>query len=228
MKLFSFFRKKRSFEIDIDWFNKMLIAVLEKLPSEYSIYLNQINEGILQGVFPVTGYLNHYIGVSFHREVIKKYKKKGEKNFSITGVKIFNENIRKDVNLEIFFNNRVIAGVSSDVELIQSDLDLSKINIDFVKVKEITIEGTVKRKLLSWGIQNFNESEVFEVKVEERSMLHLRDLSDGDFLAIEDGDFYLISISLKEVLKISSVHYENIKMNLFDLSEDEIYSYIQE
>jgi len=59
-------------------------------------------------------------------------------------------------------------------------------------------------------------------------MLHLRDLSDGDFLAIEDGDFYLISISLKEVLKISSVHYENIKMNLFDLLEDEIYSYIQE
>lgn len=73
---------------------------------------------------------------------------------------------------------------------------------------------------MSWGIQNFNESEVFEVKVEERSMLHLRDLSDGDF--------YLISISLKEVLKISSVHYEKIKMNLFDLSEDEIYSYIQE
>ncbi|KOP78423.1 hypothetical protein AMS59_11195 [Lysinibacillus sp. FJAT-14745] len=59
-------------------------------------------------------------------------------------------------------------------------------------------------------------------------MFHLRDLSDGDFLAFEDGDLYLISISLKEVLKISSVHYENIKMNLFDLSEDNIYSFIQE
>ncbi|MEY9972696.1 hypothetical protein ABH966_003072 [Lysinibacillus sp. RC46] len=226
--MFGFFRKKKSFEIEVDWFNKRLIAVLEKLPSKYSIYLKQIKEGILQGIFPVTGYLDNYIGVSFHREVVKKYEKKGEKSFSITGVKIFNKNMSKDVNLEIFFNNGVIAGVSSDVELIQFDLDLSKINIDFVKVKEKEIEGTIKRKLLSWGIRNFNESEVFEVKVEDRRMLHLRDLSDGDFLAIEDGDFYIISISLKEVLKISSAHYENVKMNLFDLSEDDIYSYIQE
>ncbi|WP_102272260.1 hypothetical protein [Cytobacillus massiliigabonensis] len=226
--MFSFFRKKKCIEMDVDRLNKMLVAVLEKLPSEYSIYLKQIKEGILQDIFPVTGYSDHYIGVSYQREVIKKYEKKGEKDYSITGVNIFNEKMSKDVQLEIFFSYGVIAGVSSDDELILSDLDLNKINIEFIKVKEKPLDGTVKRELLSFGIQSVNESEVFEVKVGDRRMLHLRDLSDGDFLAIEDGDFYLISISLKGVLKISSAHYETIKMNLFDLTEDDIYSFIQE
>lgn len=227
MKLFGFFRKKRS-EIDVDRFNKMLIAVLEKLPSDYSIYLKQIKEGILQDVFPVTGYAGDHFGFSYQREVIKKYEKKSEKDYSITDIKILNEKINKDVQLEIFFSCGVIAGVSSDDEFTLSDLELNKINIGCMKVKEKPLDENLKRELLSFGMQSFNEGEVFEVTVEDRRMLHVRDLSDGDFLAIEDGDFYLISISLKEVLKISSAHYETIKMNLYDLSEDDIYSFIHE
>ncbi len=224
--MFSFFRKKNC--IEIGNFNKMLIAVLEKLPSEYSIYLKQIKEGILRDVFPVTGYVGNHFSFSYQREVIKKYKKKGEKDYSITGIKIFNEKISKDVQLAIFFSYGVIAGVSSDDEFILSDLDLNKINIGFMKVKERTMDGAVKRELLSFGMQSFNESEVFEVNVEERRMLHIRELSDGDFLAVEDGDFYLISISLNEVLKISSAHYKTMKMNLLNLTEEDIYSFIQE
>lgn len=224
--MFSFFRKKNF--IEIGNFNKMLIAVLEKLPSEYSIYLKQIKEGILRDVFPVTGYVGNHFGFSYQREVIKKYEKKGEKDYSITGIKIFNEKISKDVQLAIFFSYGVIAGVSSDDEFILSDLDLNKINIGFMKVKERTMDGAVKRELLSFGMQSFNESEVFEVNVEERRMLHVRELSDGDFLAVEDGDFYLISISLNEVLKISSAHYKTMKMNLLNLTEEDIYSFIQE
>ncbi|KGR81792.1 hypothetical protein [Lysinibacillus odysseyi] len=224
--MFSFFRKKNC--IEIGNFNKMLIAVLEKLPSEYSIYLKQIKEGILRDVFPVTGYVGNHFGFSYQREVIKKYEKKGEKDYSITGIKIFNGKISKDVQLAIFFSYGVIAGVSSDDEFILSDLDLNKINIGFMKVKERTMDGAVKRELLSFGMQSFNESEVFEVNVEERRMLHVRELSDGDFLAVEDGDFYLISISLNEVLKISSAHYKTMKMNLLNLTEEDIYSFIQE
>lgn len=76
----------------------MLIAVLEKLPNDYSIYLKQIKEGILRDVFPVTGYAGDHFGFSYQREVIKK----GEKDYSITGIKILNEKINKDVQLEIF------------------------------------------------------------------------------------------------------------------------------
>lgn len=224
--MFSFFRKKNCLEIGN--FNKMLIAVLEKLPSEYSIYLKQIKEGILRDVFPVTGYAGNHFGFSYQREVIKKYEKKGEKDYSITGIKIFNEKIGKDVQLAIFFSYGVIAGVSSDDEFILPDLDLNKINIGFMKVKERTMDGAVKRELLSFGMQSFNESEVYEINVEERRMLHVRELSDGDFLAVEDGDFYLISISLNEVLKISSAHYKTMKMNLLNLTEEDIYSFIQE
>jgi hypothetical protein len=226
-KLFSFFRKKTRRD-EVHRFNEMLIAVLEKLPNDYSIYLQQIKEGILRDVFPGTGYAGGHFGFSYQREVIKKYERKGEKDYSIAGIKIWNEKTNKDIQLEVFFSCGVIAGVSADDEYILSDLDFTKINIDFMKVKEKTLDETMKRELLSFGMQSFHESEVFEVTVEDRRMLHVRDLSDGDFLAIEDGDFYLVSISLKEAVKISSAHYETMKMNLCDLTEDDIYSFIQE
>lgn len=73
-----------------------------------------------------------------------------------------------------FFSSGVIAGVSSDNELILSDLNLHKINIDFIKVKE-----NIKETMLSLGIKKFNPSDVFEVKIKDRRMLHLRDLSVG-------------------------------------------------
>lgn len=225
--MFRFFRKKTRSD-DVDRFNEMLIAVLEKLPSDYSIYLKQIKEGILRAVFPVTGHTGDHFGFSYQTEVINKYEKKSEKDYSITGVKICNETINKDVQLEIFFSHGVIAGVSFEGEFVLSDLDLTKINIDCMKVKEKSLDETVKTELLASGMQSFNEGEVYKVTVEDRRMLHIRDLSDGDFLAMEDGDFYLISISLKEVVEISSAHYETIKMNLLNLTEDEIYSFVQE
>lgn len=76
LKLFNFFRKKECIEIDVNRFNAMLIAVLEKLPSEYSIYLKQIKEGILQDIVPVIGDSDYFFGVSYKREVIRKYKKR--------------------------------------------------------------------------------------------------------------------------------------------------------
>lgn len=228
LKLFNFFRKKECIEIDVNRFNAMLIAVLEKLPSEYSIYLKQIKEGILQDIVPVIGDSDYSFGVSYKREVIRKYEKKDEKDYSITGIKIFNEKTSNETQLEIFFSSGVIAGVSSDNELILSDLNLNKINIDFIKVKEKEMDENVKEIMLSLGIKKFNPSDVFEVKVKGRRMLHLRDLSDGDFLASEDGNYYLISVSLREVLEISSSHYDTIRMNLFDLSENDIYSFIKD
>ncbi|MCL1923962.1 MAG: hypothetical protein FWF50_00090 [Defluviitaleaceae bacterium] len=188
--MFKFFNKKNNLEIDVCFLKKMLVLILEKSENDFSIFLKQIKEDIIIGIFPVPKYMDNYISISFQKEVLKKYEKTNEKSFSLENIRIFDINLNRYVSIEIFFDRGLLIGINSDVKLNKSTLDLNNITTKFSQQKETTIPKEIKEKISNLQINDYNHNEIFEINIGNRKMIHLKELSDGDFLAVEENSFY--------------------------------------
>ncbi|WP_323652436.1 hypothetical protein [Pectobacterium parmentieri] len=205
---------------------QLFSLVLNKMPSEYEHYLKQIKEGVIRRLLSGGGGMPNYIAVTYNTKISSLYERKHEKGFSISGVTVFDKKSRRNVVLEFYFHSGLVAGVNADINIKKCSFDVDTLNIDSSRVKYEKSSKEVKNSLTELGILKFNESEVHEVLVGKDLMIYLRDLEDGDFLAINQHGFYIVSIGSREAFKVSSVYFDEIKKEYLHLSSERIYSYL--
>jgi hypothetical protein len=170
-----------------DWEIDLLNNVLSKLPDQHSqTLLKQIEDGLLKGVLTNVSDIPGYIAFTYNPEILKKYDNKSEKDFKLTGIKVFDQKSSTFLKYTIYISSGTISGYSIEcskkckVDVDRIDIsDYQKIPIssdDYYKIENIL--NSEEKKLI-------NPSEIFIVTIDNKEYFHLKDLEDGDFIGID-------------------------------------------
>jgi hypothetical protein len=176
--------------------------------------------------FSGSTYKPYYIGIAYNTDISKKYEDYKKKSFCISGMKIWENRLKKKIKFEVYFNRGLISGVDAEMDLNQCDLDFSCIDSDLLKIIEDQADNELKKTLETLGIASFNASELDTIVFQKMPFIRLRDLEDGDFLSVKDEGFFIFDVSNKEMLKIPEIYNDEIKKRLRYLTTAEIYSYL--
>jgi hypothetical protein len=137
----------RNKQITVEWFNVLLLSIIEKLPKEYSGLEQQVNDGLIRTVykrgFAGSNYPD-YIGVGYNTKVVDKHDKlkgvepaeidkKGlSKSFALSGIKIYHTKTNSFIAAELFIGDGMIMGIVSTPSLNMRDFDNRHIAVDEV------------------------------------------------------------------------------------------------
>ncbi|WP_323636760.1 hypothetical protein [Pectobacterium polaris] len=205
---------------------QLFSLMLNKMPGEYSHYLRQIQDGVIRRLLLGGGGMPNYIAVVYDTKISSLYERKNEKGFSISGVVIFDKNSGKHVALDFYFHSGLIAGMNADLNIKKCNFDMDTLNVDLCRIEYEKSSKDIEKSLAELGIFKFNASEVREVLVGNDLMIYLRDLEDGDFLAVNRHGFYIVSIGSREAFKVPSAYSDEVRREYLCLSSERIYSYL--
>ena len=179
-----FNRKKKSREIQ-DWEIKLLINVINKLPGEYSTLKKQLEVGLFTSA-GVSSFYPDLIEFTYDPELINDFENKGERDYELTNITVFDSYQKKPLNYSINVFSGVISGFSLKVS------DKSIIDIDSVDVSSFTklfydnADYDKLRKILNATEAIFiNPGDVYEVHLKGNTYYHIKDLEDGDFIGMD-------------------------------------------
>ncbi len=170
-----------------NWETDLLRNVIIKLPSDYSILLNQITDGLFRGVLVDVGDIPGYVAFTFHSEVLKKYDREKEQDFKLTNIKVYDNKSMDFVPYEIYVSSGTISGYSLGSNKKVKSIDITKVDVSGFK-KEFIGESDYNRiiHLLNEDEKNLlNHSEVYSIFVSDKEYFHIKDLEDGDFIGMD-------------------------------------------
>lgn len=176
--------KKRSCE---EWAKNLCIKALEKMPDEYSVYVEELKAGIIWRVIPDLRSSPYRYNFFFDTSVSEKYELSSEPYFYLEGFVLNNANV-SNVALSIVCARGLIAGFSLSVK---EKIDITDLQVDVKNVqKKLIVEQLPKafRKAfheIHSKYPQINISEIYEVKLDGRCIYHLLDIGDGDFVGYE-------------------------------------------
>jgi len=204
--MFNIFRKRKKSKPIEQWEILLLSNTLDKLPQEYTFLKAQIAGGLLAS--SLIGYnpedLN-YVAFAFNPDNINDFEDESKEDFEISGIKVHDKKYNKPRILTIYVFANVISGytISGDNHF---DIDVNSVDVenfskryyktnDFERIRKILTEQETKL---------INASQVYEVLLKEGTYFHIKDLEDGDFIAID---------SQKNIYKITHDPYEILPLN---------------
>ncbi|MCG8709818.1 hypothetical protein JHU04_003084 [Brenneria sp. 4F2] len=205
---------------------QLFSLMLEKMPGEYIHYFRQVQEGVIRRILTGPGETPNYITIIYNTKFSSAYERKNETGFSIYGVTVFDKKSGKDVSLVFYFHSGLVAGINADLNIKKCSFDINTLKIDFCKIKNDLSSEKIEKYLAELGILTFNASEVHEILVGEELMIYLRDLEDGDFLAVNSHGFYIVSMGFRQAFKVPSAYSDEVGREYLSLSSERIYSYL--
>ncbi|WP_026997621.1 hypothetical protein [Flectobacillus major] len=170
------------------WETDLLQNVIIKLPSEYSSFINQINDGLLRGVLVSASDILGYVAFTFHPNILKKYDKKKEQDFKLTNIKVYDNKSLSFVPYEIYISSGTISGYSL-IGCKGQNVDVGKVDVSGFKKKIIGKSDyhRIMYILLEEEKKLLNPSEVYSILIDGKEYFHLKDLEDGDFIGIDEN-----------------------------------------
>ena len=137
--------------ITVKWMNTLLVNVIKKLPKEYNIYTEQINNKIIEKVYKpgfASTFQQNYIGFGYNKDIVNKYdtlskidpmfidKHNLSKGFILCGIEIFNTKEKKYIEIELYFGDGLIVGINSTIKLDMKSFDYENIVVRKLIKKE--------------------------------------------------------------------------------------------
>lgn len=201
--MFNFFKKKNTFNKDL--FIKICISLSEK----YSFLSNQVKEGIIVNVKKQD---NQYYKFVLDTDLINKYENQTGRYFAIKKIMLSNMDTAQNTFLTLKVGYGVLLGYSIEDEsfinysLDKINVDVSKINIEFFDNNDIEDQFSEEE------LANINLNDIYAVELNDKLYYHIKDIEDGDFIAIDSDkrvfkithdpfEIKLLSKSLLDVLK---------------------------
>jgi hypothetical protein len=188
--MFNWRKKSKS----VEYHKGLLNKVFYHLGEDYEIYQNQINDGIVSKVKRENS-KQDYFKIIQDIPTLNKYEDKLGRYFSLNRIKIYTENPLDFADVEVRIGFGVILGYKvSSLEFDELDsikIDSSSFYIQYFDEEE---KNEISRLLKSEDLELINPSEVYELEIKNRKYLHLKELDDGDFVAVDlTGGLYKIS-----------------------------------
>lgn len=173
--MFSFFRKKPKLDIP-----NVIKELVKTLPSKYDSIIKQIEEGIVIGFFIEE---DAYIKFKLDPSVISRFEDPIGRYYSISGFQLeWDDGSRTCFAIRIGYG--LVLGIElSDRSVIfkyqnQTRIILTSLRITYFDSLENTFLSPSEAKI-------FSPNDLYEVEIQGIHLLHLRDLDDGDFVAID-------------------------------------------
>ena len=95
-----------------NWEIKLLKIIIRQLPNKFKNLEEQIDAGLLKGVLIDTKNPSDYVAFSHHQKNISKYKTETEKDYKITGIRIFDKKSKSQLLYTLHVSSGIIAGYS--------------------------------------------------------------------------------------------------------------------
>jgi hypothetical protein len=171
-----FFKKK----LPVSWLKLLLIEIFQQLPEQYHVHADQIGAGLISGMArrPASG-LN-YLGFAFG-DSVNEYEDTSKPLLEITGIGLFSKRLGSRVEAGVTLYSGLPIGMHSQIPLTEDDIDFNRIDVSQVKIKQPASSHTEELRRAGLSV---NDAEVWEVYLDGDRLLHLRDLADGDFVAL--------------------------------------------
>ncbi|WP_254561341.1 hypothetical protein [Dyadobacter diqingensis] len=187
-----------------DWEILLLKNTIKQLPEEFHIFIEQINAQVFSGVLTGMSDLPGYVAFSYNSKVISLFEKKEEKNYKITGIKVYDSRSKSNLKYSIYISSGVINGYSIE-GADKYSLDLVKIDVSRFKLVLISNNDfkEISQLLDSLEVKLLNPADIYTVLLNDKVYYHLIDLEDGDFIGMDTGKmFYKITHDPFEIIQI--------------------------
>ncbi|MES2701983.1 MAG: hypothetical protein V4649_05045 [Bacteroidota bacterium] len=196
-----------------EWETQLLKNVIEKLPSEYSRFIDQINDGLFKGVLVDISDIPGYVAFTYHSGILKKYDHKGVPDFKLTNIMVYDSRSAKFLLYEIYISSGAISGYSlggnGKYNIDVSNIEVLDFKKEFIGVSDYARIASI---LSDEEISLLNQSEVYSVFVRNKEYFHIKDLEDGDFLGIDEKKVvYKITHDPLEVVAFGTTIAEVLK-----------------
>lgn len=173
--MFSFFRKRPRLNV-----LNIIRELATIIPSKYDSIIRQVEEGIVVGFF-LEG--DAYIKFKLDPSVISRFEDPIGRYYSISGFQLeWDDGSRTCFAIRIGYG--LVLGIElSDSSVIfkhqnQTRIVLTSLRITYFDSLENTFLSSSEAKM-------FNPNDLYEIEIQGIHLLHLRDLDDGDFVAID-------------------------------------------
>jgi hypothetical protein len=168
------------------WEIELIRLIVGKILPNRRDLVQQINEGLLSKRFPnSTKRFPNKIGFRFDPRISQKYEKALEGDFSIQGVRVFDRNAGRKIEVWVLVYRGLVSGYCLP-EGSNVNLDLDQIDVDNALIRYLNQEdtGKISNILGADELAMINPSEVHELIFGGESYFHIADLENGDFLAV--------------------------------------------
>lgn len=196
-----------------DWEIRLLKNTIQQLPPVYNYLEAQINDGLLKGVLIGLSDLPGYVAFTYNGGLSKRFERKKEKGYRLTGIKVFDKRSQTYLDYNIYVSTGTINGYSITGA---TKFDVEPDNIDISNFKKVYRKNADYSKIEPYLIAQekkiINSDEVYEVVLNNKTYFHIKDLEDGDFIGIDyEKNVYEVRHDPFEIKYIDS--------NLFDVLE---------
>lgn len=173
--MFSFLKKKPKLDI-----SNVIKELAKTLPSKYDSIIKQIEEGIVIGFFIEE---DAYIKFKLDSSVISRFEDPMGRYYSISGFQL-----EWDDGSRTCFAIRIGYGLVLGIELSDRSVIFKHQNQPRVILMSlrITYFDSLENSFISPSeAKIFSPNDLYEIEIQGVHLLHLRDLDDGDFVAID-------------------------------------------
>jgi len=191
--MFSFLKKKPKLDI-----SNLIKELVKTLPSKHDSIIEQIEEGIVIGFFIEE---DAYVKFKLEPSVISRFEDPIGRYYSISGFELeWEDGSRTCLAIRIGYG--LVLGIElSDRSVIfkhqnQPRVILTSLRITYFDSMENTFLSTSEAK-------TFSPNDLYEIEIQGTHLLHLRDLEDGDFVAIDkEKSIYKVTHSPVELVPL--------------------------
>ena len=173
--MFSFLKKKTKLDI-----SNVIKELVKTLPSKYDSIIKQIEEGIVIGSFIEE---DAYVKFKLDPSVISRFEDPIGRYYSISGFQLeWGDGSRTCCAIRIGYG--LVLGIElSDRSVIFKHQNQTRIILTSLS---ITYFDSMENAFLSPSeAEIFIPNDLYEIEIQGAHLLHLRDLEDGDFVAID-------------------------------------------
>ena len=130
----------------------------------------------------------NYIGFGYDDQVAKEFENSHEPTMVIEGIRIMDTASNGNIDFNIFIANGLLCGYSTPGKK-KPQLDPKKIDIKNARVRTLGHSDfdEIESLFSADELAALNPSEVYKVRLSNKTYYHLKDLEDGDFIGV-DGE----------------------------------------
>lgn len=179
----------------LKWEIDLLVNIFNLLPEDFIQYKNQIEAGLLNRVIYSDDPVPNYVGFSFNPLISKKFETKEARSFKVTGIKVYDQKRSNWCEIIIYFSHELVCGYTSSNGRKFSP-DVTKIIVNEFS-KDYLDEGhplEISNILNKSELELLDQSEVYDITIDGNTYYNIKDLGNGDFIAIDERkNIYLIT-----------------------------------